>query len=95
VEARVRKAVASRPEGANVFIRNASFKPVRLLPLTKFPGEAAVFVFTFPENEVDGRHVYFTTKRGKVLAAAAVRKGSRIDELLISVAEKERLKGGQ
>ena len=87
-ESRVRKAVAKRPEGTSVYIENTGYKPVRRLPLVRFPGEAAVFVFTFPENEVDGRRVYFVERRKKVRDAAGMREGSRIDDLLISPAEK-------
>ena len=84
----MRDAVANRPEGANVYIANAAYKPIRLLPLTKFSGDAAAFVFSFPENEVDGRRVYFVESRKKVRDAARMRKGSRIDDLLISPTEK-------
>jgi len=93
VISRFRRAIEKRPEGSDVFIENRVFAPVRLVPLSRFPGEAAAFVFTFPENEVDGRRVYFVERHRDVLAAAAKRRGSRIDDLLISRVEKQRLKG--
>ncbi len=83
-----RRVIAAKPEGAPIFIDNQRFKPVPTLRLDRFPGSAAAFVFSFPENIVDGRRVYFVEKRHRVRKAARARAGTRIAELVVSRAQK-------
>ena len=85
---KIRREVKARPEGGTVFIENRSFRPVRMLSLSRFPGEAAAFVFSFPENAVDGRRVYFVERRPEVLRAVARRPGTRIHDLVVSLKRK-------
>ena len=52
-----------------------------------FPGWAAAFVVAFPENVVDGKHVYFVEEDPEVRAFAAARTGHRIASLLTAPGE--------
>jgi hypothetical protein len=48
-----------------------------------FPGLAAFFVMTYPENIVDGRRVYFLAESEAMAQMARAQSGSRISELLV------------
>jgi hypothetical protein len=55
----IRQQVQAQPPGAEVFIANRPFAPLRL---PGFPGWIGAFVGFFPENNVDGRQVRFVVK---------------------------------
>ncbi|MCH2169759.1 hypothetical protein MK489_03160 [Myxococcota bacterium] len=90
--ASIREAVKEKPVGAPVFIDNDPFKPVPMVVRKQFPGNAAVFVLSFPENMVDGRKVYFVEAKPSVHAAANRRPESRIARLLITNPEKREIR---
>jgi hypothetical protein len=74
--------IGAQPAGQAVYIDNKAFGEIRpgLIPMTTFPGWAAVFVIFHPENRVDGRRVYFIERDPKVIAAAS---GVRTKGLLV------------
>ena len=53
------------------------------------PGDAAVFIIRYPENEVDGRHVYFSESDSTQLAHWKQVGGERLSDLLIAPPKKQ------
>ena len=82
VVALIRREVEGSPKGANVYIENKAFG-THLLPLV-FPGYAAIFVISYPENTVAGRRVYFIEKEERIRTLAASLGGTRLPDLLVA-----------
>ena len=82
---RIQGAIVAAQPGSVVEIRNHDFHGAgahwqhKLL----FPGWAGVFVVAFPENVVEGRHVYFRETSEGVARAARSRASTRIAEIVI------------
>jgi hypothetical protein len=67
-----------------VYIPNRPFQSLGPIFVTRqdiFPGWAGVFVIFYPENQVDGKPVYFVTPDPKVISAA--QEGRRTNGLII------------
>jgi hypothetical protein len=88
--ARMRELIVQAPPGEPVFIQNRPFLGTafiqRFLSPGAFPGWAAVFVLTYPDDVVEGRRVYFVEGDPRVLAAVRARSG-RVVRLLVAPAE--------
>jgi len=79
----IQAAIQSRPPGSDVRIENRTFPSAGLIHEDIFPGWAALFVIHFPENEVDGRRVYFVEWNPRRLANAQRFGRTRVSEILV------------
>jgi hypothetical protein len=77
----IRSAIAAVPPGGTVRITNGPFNPLPFSP-TLFPGWVATFTIFFPEDVVDGRHVYFVESNPDV--REALRRGRRTSALVVA-----------
>jgi hypothetical protein len=75
----IRQQVDKQPPGADVFITNRPFAPLRL---PGFPGWVGAFVGFFPENNVDGRQVRFVVKEAETRRDLA--RGRRTATLVVA-----------
>ena len=69
--------------GSKVVIENKAFVGPGMM-YRLLPGDAAVFLIRFPENEVDGRRVYFSESDSAALALWKQKGGERLRDLLIA-----------
>jgi hypothetical protein len=76
----IRRALDAPPHGPEVYIPNRRFAALPL-PTTMFPGWAAVFTIFYPDNVVDGRHVYFVDHNADTLATP--QRGTRTRTLIV------------
>lgn len=83
---------AARPGTGPLYFENARIEGLRdmLVSDQDFPGSAALFVLSFPSNEVDGRRVFFVEADPAVVSAARTRPGSRIAELIVPLDDRFR-----
>ena len=75
--------VAKEPVGVDVYIRNRAFLKREGLARPLFPGWAGLFMLSFPEDRLDGRHVYFVEWRPRVLNYARDHPETRMARLLV------------
>jgi hypothetical protein len=83
VVAAIERAIDRAPEGSPVHIRNHRFEPWGFDLGDRFPGWAAIFVISFPEDEVRGRRVYFV-EPDAALRQRLSGSGSRLGGLLVA-----------
>lgn len=76
--------IHSRVQGRRVVIQNKPFAGGGYMGRQLAPGVAAVFMIRFPENEVDGRRVFFSEKNSETLKYWKTFGGSRLKDLLIA-----------
>lgn len=84
------KALENNIGQGDIFIRNRRFS-VFVWGYTpeQFPGLAALFVVTYPNNIVDGRRVFFLEESEELVKTNQARFGSRISQLLIHKPKKK------
>jgi hypothetical protein len=89
LRARLEREIRSRPRNRSVLIPNGRFRSVgdALAHPEQFPGFAAVFAISWPEDWLDGRRVYFVERSASVVASARANPASRISGLLLSEEE--------
>lgn len=75
-----RLAIDKQPLRPSVYIPNRRFAALPL-PVSMFPGWAGVFVIFHPDNQVDGRRVYFIDPNPVTLEAA--QRGRRTRRLIV------------
>lgn len=80
---RIRALAAKEPYGADVYIRNHAFLAKEGFVNPPFPGWAALFVITFPDNKLEGRRIYFVERRARALSYARRRPDSKLAKLLV------------
>jgi hypothetical protein len=77
--------------GGELHLPNEEFPAIvfirPLLGPGDFPGTAAVFVFTHPDDQVNGRRVYFVERDRAVVDAVRARPQTRIARLLLTPEE--------
>jgi hypothetical protein len=94
VRAAVRASAAQSPVGRPAFVQNAGMLPVAYYaPPAEFPGWAGLFVIFEPENQIDGRTIYFVEPAATTVMAVRARQGSRTAGLLLMPDEARRLGG--
>jgi hypothetical protein len=78
-------ALKKSPNQTEIYIANRPFKvfPWGYTP-QHFPGLAALFVMTYPDNTVDGKRVYFLEESEDIVKMVQAKKGTRIADLVIS-----------
>jgi hypothetical protein len=79
IEAKIQAAA----RGSKVVIENKPFVGPGVM-YRLLPGDAAVFLIRYPENEVDGRRVYFSESDPAALALWKQKGGERLKDLLIA-----------
>jgi hypothetical protein len=85
----IEKTIRAYPEGSSVFIDNKINDQIPIFGAsdTGFPGKAAVFTITYPNNTVEGRRVYFVEKDCRVAEKNIEKKKWRISSLIISACD--------
>jgi len=85
--AAIEDAIESRPLDSTVHVENRSFPEAGVFNQSAFPGWAALFIITYPRNEIDGRRVYFVERNAELLEITLRRGGPRINDLLVGPGE--------
>jgi hypothetical protein len=82
----IRKEIDESPSGGSVYFRNESTESIRMIvgSYGKFPGLAAIFVLGFPDDEIDGKRVFFVEKNRAILNELTNRIGTRISRILVA-----------
>ncbi|MGA2526744.1 MAG: hypothetical protein ABSF79_09040 [Smithellaceae bacterium] len=85
----IEKTIRAYPEGSSVFIDNKINDQIPIFGAsdTGFPGKAAVFTITYPNNTVEGRRVYFVEKDCRVAEKNIEKKKWRISSLIVSACD--------
>lgn len=81
--ASIRQTIDKHPRGADVYIPNRPFRSGWGIPHSNlFPGWAAIFIISYPENTVEGKRIYFVENNPLLRIHAAQLEGTRISGLL-------------
>jgi len=82
--ARIQQIIDRAPWGSDVYIPNRPFPFWGIDQEDLFPGWAAIFVISYPENVVDGKRVYFVENDRGLRERATAARDTRIGRLLVS-----------
>jgi len=82
--ARIQQIIDRAPRGSDVYIANRPFPFWGFDLGDLFPGWAAIFVISYPENVVDGKRVYFVENDPGLRERATAGRDTRIGRLLVS-----------
>lgn len=83
VVGQILRIVEQAPAGADVYILNRPFTFWGYSLKDRFPGWAAVFVISFPDDVVDGRRVFFV-ERNPRLRERVTSRDTRISRLVVA-----------